>query len=218
MVKGAWQMFGARKGLAGTSGARWTDLRLWLGLALMVGSMFAGAFVLSANEQSITVWRASADLAVGDVPQVEPVSVRLDDAASAYLRTSSAPQGRMRVPVQAGALLPAAAVGGEDSTNGRLVTVPVDALHAPVGLAAGDVVDVWATSDDREDRLPPTLVLASAHVQAVDRENAGVGGEIPVVLEVERDQAAPIIAASRGRIWLVKVPLSAQSLTEDSQT
>jgi hypothetical protein len=55
------------------------------------------------------------------------------------------------------------------------------------------------------------LILAEAHVQAVDRENVGVGGEIPVVLEIDRDQTAPIIAASRGDISLVEVPFAAQS-------
>ncbi len=211
-------MVGAHRALAGRTGARWTDLRLWLGLALILGSMFAGAFLLSAQEQSIAVWRASVDLAVGDVPQVEPVSVRLDDSASAYLTTSSRPQGRMRVPVQAGALLPAAAVGAADPSQDRLVTVAVDALHAPMDLTAGDVVDVWATSDDTAHPLPPTLVLAEAHVQAVDRENVGIGGEIPVVLAVDRLQTASIIAASGGHISLVEVPLSAQRTVASTRT
>ncbi|MDP2014813.1 MAG: hypothetical protein Q8L05_11365 [Actinomycetota bacterium] len=211
-------MVGTHKAMLGKVGARWTDLRLWLGLALIVGSMFAGAYLLSANEQSIEVWRASTDLAVGDVPQVEPVSVRLDAAASAYLVTSSMPQGRMRVPVQAGALLPAAAVGAAESSHDRLVTVPVDALHAPMDLTAGDVVDVWAIPDDSSNPLPPNLVLAEAHVQAVDRENVGVGGEIPVVLAIERDRAASIVAASRGLISLVEVPLSAQRPAPESRT
>ncbi len=193
-----------------TRSARWTDIRLWFGLALIVTSMLAGAYVLSAGEDSMTVWRASTDLAIGDVPQLEPVSVRLDGSAVAYVRATSMPEGRMRVPVAEGALLPVAAVGAAESTTSRLITVAVDSLHSPVGLAPGDVVDVWATTNDTQNPMPPTLVLAQAHVQAVDRENVGVGGELPVVLDVDKDQTAPIIAASRGQISLVEVPLSAQ--------
>ncbi|MDO8732795.1 MAG: hypothetical protein Q7L55_09565 [Actinomycetota bacterium] len=201
---------GARSARSVKQVVRWTDLRLWLGLGLVIGSMFAGAFVLSSGEQSVTIWRAATDLAVGDVPQVEAISVRLDDSAAAYLPATSIPEGRMRVPVTAGALLPAAAVGAAEPTTGRLVTVPVDSLHSPVGLAPGDVVDVWATTDDTSNPAPPSLVLAQAHVQAVDRENIGVGGEVPVVLEVASNQAASIIAAARGQISLVEVPLPAQ--------
>ena len=203
-------MFRAGTALAAGPSARWTDLRLWLGLALIVGSMLAGAYVLSADDQSVTVWRASSDLAVGDLPQVEPVTVRLGDASSAYLSATTQPQGRMRVPVQAGALVPAAALGAAESTQSRLVTVAVDALQAPVGLAAGDVVDVWATPDDKASSAAPSMILAQAHVQAVDRDSIGVGGEVPVVLDVDRTQSAAVIAASRGRVTLVEVPLAAQ--------
>ncbi len=203
-------MFGARRRLTGSRRPRWSDLRLWLGLLLILGSMFAGAYLLSADEESVSVWRASADLAVGDVPQVEPVLVRLGAASTAYLATTDTPIGRMRVPVAAGALLPAAAVGAAEPAHSRLVTLPVDALHAPVGLASGDVVDVWVAPDESSHPATASLVLAEAHVHAVDRENAGVGGEIPVVLDVDRAQAGVLIAVSRGVVSLVKVPLSAQ--------
>ena len=203
-------MFRLRGGLGSSAGARWTDLRLWLGLGLIVISMLAGAYLLSAGEQSITVWRASADLAVGDVPQVEPINLRLDDSASAYLAATTQPEGRMRVPVQAGALVPASAVGAAESPQGRLVTVAVDSLHMPVGLAAGDVVDVWSMPHDDENLAPPNLILAQGHVHAVDRDNVGVAGEVPVVLEVDEEQSASIIGASKGRITLVEVPLAAQ--------
>ena len=209
-------MFRARAGVGRKAAARWTDLRLWLGLCLIVGSMLAGAYLLSADEDSITVWRASADLAVGDLPQVEPVTVRLEDSASIYLSATTQPEGRMRVPVQAGALLPAAAVGAGDSAQSRLVTVAVDSLHTPVGLSPGDVVDVWATPQDSSNPAPPNLILAQAHVHDVDRDNVGVAGEVPVVLEVDREQSASIIGASRGRISLVEVPLAAQSSSSRS--
>ena len=64
---------------------RLRDLRVWLGLALILGSMFLGAFVLSSGNQTNNVWRATRDLAVGSVPEVESVTLALGDAASTYL-------------------------------------------------------------------------------------------------------------------------------------
>ncbi|MDO9485041.1 MAG: hypothetical protein Q7K25_03160 [Actinomycetota bacterium] len=211
-------MSGSRGVRASKRSARWTDMRLWLGLVLILGSMFAGAYLLSAGEQTITVWRAAANLAVGDAPVVEPISVRLDDSALAYIPASSPPLGRMRVPVAVGALLPAAAVGAGEPATGRLITVAVDSLHAPVGLDAGDVVDVWVTAGDANESSTPALILAQAHVQAVDRDNLGVGGEIPVVLAIDRERVAPIIAASSGKISLVEVPFAAQSSGADDRS
>jgi len=187
---------------------RWRDLRLWLGLALIVGSMLLGAAMLSSGEQTVSVWRATRDLAVGDEAEVEPITVRLADASSSYLSTQSMPSGRMRVPVAAGALVPASAVGLPPAQDGRLVTVPIDAVRAPMGIDAGDVVDVWVAPQNSDAR--PTLVLAQAHVHAVDRENIGVGGEIPVVLAIAEHDVAAVIEASREMISLVEVPLDSQ--------
>ena len=192
---------------------RWRDVRLWVGLALILVSMIAGARLLSGPDGAALVWRASADLARGGVPVAEPVQVQLGDAAADYLPADVPINGRMLIAVPAGALIPARAVGDPPRGEVREVTVPVDPLHAPVGLAAGDRVDVWATPTDPADTglapAAPALVLPQVLVVAADREALGVGGEIPVVLEVPTAQVPPLVLALRtGDIDLTAVPIT----------
>jgi hypothetical protein len=192
---------------------RLLDLRLWLGVALILVSMLVGAQVLSSGTQTVTVWRASRDLAVGAVPEVQPAVVALDGLESAYLPAVAPPAGRMRQEVAAGALVPATAVGAAVPATTRLVTVPVEPMHAPIGLAAGDIVDVWSTPEATSAAAPPnpTPVLSGIRVEQVDREADGLRGEVPVVLAVDAAQVAQVVAAARGTITLVLTPLPSQA-------
>jgi len=192
---------------------KWRDTRIWLGLGFIVAAMFIGAFVMSSGKATSTVWRATRDLPVGAVPEVEPVSVALGDAAATYLPTSELPQGRMKLPVVSGGLLPRNAVGAAVPSTSRLVTIPVDPLRVPVGLAAGDVVDVWASAPKTNDGAPPipTQVLSNIRVADVDREASSMGGDLPVVLDIDQSQTAQLIGATRADISLVLVPMPSQS-------
>lgn len=191
---------------------RWRDARLWLGVALMAVGMIAGARILGADPDTVVVWQASRDLPPGVPPVAQPVEVSLGPAATAYLRADEPLGGRLRVPVAAGALIPADALVQSPQAGIRLVTLAVDPLHAPVGLSGGDVVDVWATEVDAARSIvqEPALVLPQARVAQVDAENLGLGGEIGVVIEVPQDLAAELVRAARSRVVdLVAVPLAA---------
>ena len=190
---------------------RWRDTRLWLGLGWMIAAMMWGASLMSQGESMVTVWRASRDLAPGAVPVVEPVAVALGAAAASYATADLPLDGRMILPVSAGSLVPIAAVGSLPSTGARRVTIPVDPLHAPVDLAAGDRVDVWATATDggQTSIAPPSLVLPRALVISADRESVGVGGEIAVVIEVPEAEVSTAVAAIRsGMVDLAAVPIT----------
>ena len=199
--------------MIGSKRRRLRDLRIWLGLALILGSMFIGAFVLSSGEHTSNVWRATRDLAIGSFPQVETVALALGDTAANYLPATQIPQGRMRYPVAMGGLIPLNAVGALVPAAVRLVTIPVDPMRAPVAIAAGDVVDIWVSSPKTNDGVPPipTLVLSNIRVAEVDREFTGIGGELPVVLDVVTSQTAQLLGAMRGELSLVLVPLESQS-------
>lgn len=191
--------------------ARYSDLRLWLGIALLVGSTVAGYALLSRSEDTVTVWRATRDLAPGTPPTgLEQVEVSREVAAGGYARPGDVLDGRLRWPVAADGLLPLAALDSAPRTDSRQVTVPVDPLHAPVALEAGDVVDVWTTP--RPDAAAaegrqPTLVLRAAVVTSVAVDAIGIGGEIAVVLEVPSGVVPAVVAATRtGVVDLVAVP------------
>ena len=190
---------------------RWRDTRLWLGLGFMIVAMVWGASLMSGSESTVTVWRASRDLLPGAAPVVEPVAVSLGAAAGSYLTADQPLVGVMLLPVTAGSLVPAAAVGGAPSSGVRRVTFPVDPLHAPVDLAAGDRVDVWATVTDGGSTsvIPPVLVLPRVLVVSADRESLGVGGEIAVVVEVPKSQVSAAVSAIRsGVVDLAAVPIT----------
>ena len=191
--------------------ARYSDLRLWLGILLLVGSTVAGYLLLSQGEDTVTVWRATRDLAPGTPPTaLEQVAVSREVAGEGYARPGDELVGRLRWPIPAGGLVPLAALGDESRTDAREVTVPVDPLHAPVALQEGDIVDVWSMprpdSASAEGRAP-VLVLPAAVVASLAADAIGIGGEIAVVLEVPTDVVASVVAATRsGVIDLVAVP------------
>ena len=192
---------------------RWRDLRLWVGLAIMVLAMFAGAFILSRGEQTTTVWRASTDLSIGSVPVATPVTVALGEAQDQYLPANEPLTGRLRWPVAAGDLIPRGALGYSSLLNARLVTLPVDPLHAPVNLASGDIVDIWSTPAEAAGGITakPVLVFSRVTVAEAAIDSVGIGGEIAVVVEVPADGAAQLVAAARsGLIDLVAVPITSQ--------
>lgn len=189
---------------------QWRDLRLWIGLILIVVSMLAGARLLSSSQETVTVWRASRDLAVGAMPVAEPVTVVLGEAASAYASADTPLDGRMRVPVFAGAFIPADATGPTPLARTRQMTIAVDPLHAPVDVTSGDTVDVWATpSSGGQASGAPMLVLSKAMVLQTSPDALGVAGQLAVVIEVPEPRVADVVAAVRGgQVDLVEVPLA----------
>src|SRR3954453_8266750 len=74
---------------------RWLDLRLVLGLLLVLGSVLLGARVVSAADATVPVWAAAGGLAARSLLPVDvlvAVDVRLDDAADAFLSTTTKPE------------------------------------------------------------------------------------------------------------------------------
>lgn len=198
--------------------ASWTDRRLLLGALLVVGSLVGVVAVVAASDDSVGVWAVRVGLAPGmtvDASDVELQQVRLP-ATDAYLTEGQSPVGSVVVrQVSAGELLPAGAVVAADAApDRRLVTVPVERHHLPADLARGEQVDVYLVTRDATGGAvgDPVLVLASATVDDVEGEGSRFSGsslETGVVLAVDADQVADVVAASaRGSVVLVRVPES----------
>lgn len=186
----------------------WRDPRLWIGVALVAGSVLAGARLLGGADDTIEVWAASGDLAVGQqVAEDDLVArrVRFDDDADAerYLRVgeelpAAATLGRA---VGAGELLPVAALGKPD---GGLLEVPIwapfDAI--PGDLAAGARVDVYVTPVAGGGGLRAQLVLDDVLVVAAPRGESGFGpsGNRQVLIGVaDADQAGVGVALAAAK-------------------
>jgi hypothetical protein len=197
------------------AGAGRRDLRLALGVALVVASVVIGSRVLAAADDRVPVWSASSGLAAGTTLSADDLvatPVAVDDLA-AYAATSQDLVGlRLTRDLGAGELVPLSALGPSAGADRRLVTVPVDPLHAPPSLARGERVDVYVSPDDGTSvgdgvEVLPALVLAGALVADPGATDAtGVTDQVGVVLDVAAADADRAVAAARGgEVDLVRV-------------
>ena len=195
---------------------RWLDLRLVLGVLLVLGSVLMGARVVSAADATVPVWAASSDLAPGT--EISPddlvaVDVRLDEAAKAYLSTSERPDGwLLSRAVRAGELLPYSAL--EEASERVQVALPVQAGFVPPALTRGQLIDVYAVADPAAGATvvadgSVTLVVEQATVQETSERADGVLSTptttVQVVISVPADEAADVLGAIAGRPLVVVV-------------
>jgi hypothetical protein len=195
---------------------RWLDLRLVLGLLLVLGSVLLGARVVSAADATVPVWAAAGDLAAGTVLTADDlvaVDVRLDDTADAYLSTSTKPDGRtLARAVSAGELLPRSTLVETDELV--QLALPVQAGYVPPSLQRGQLVDVYAVADPAAGATAVadgsvTPVVTSAPVQAISGRSEGVLATptttVQVVVSVEAEEAADVLSSIGGRPLVVVV-------------
>lgn len=203
---------------------RWLDTRFVLGVLLVVVSALAGARLLASAQSYQRVLVASHPLTVGERVTAEDFRVgraRLYGAGGEYVAAAAVPVGYVVVrPVGRGELVPVGALARTVSAGAtREVSVPVVAGHFPAGLAAGDVVDIYATP--RASSLAgggiATLVLSRAEVAQVESSAAGLGAgpaTVGVVLTVGHADVARLVTALQvGAIDLVQVPAAASTAT-----
>jgi hypothetical protein len=195
---------------------RWLDLRLVLGVLLVLGSVLLGARVVTAADATVPVWAAAGDLAAGTeltADDLVPVAVRLDATARAYLSTGTRPEGRtLGRAVRAGELVPRSAL--ERSADRVQLALPVQAGFVPPSLQRGQRVDVYAVADpaagaSRVADGSVALVIQEAPVQAVSGRSAGVLSSatttLQVVVSVAAADAADVLASIGGRPLVVVV-------------
>jgi hypothetical protein len=195
---------------------RWLDLRLVLGVLLVLVSVLLGARVVGAADATVPVWAASGDLAAGTVlaaGDLVAVDVRLDDAADRYLATSTRPEGRsLARAVRDGELLPRSVLEGAPELV--QLALPVQAGYVPPGLDRGQVVDVYAVADPAVGASGTAdggvaLVVGAAPVQAVSGRTDGVlssaATTVQVVVAVAPDEADDVLTAIGGRPLVVVV-------------
>lgn len=191
----------------------WRDTRLWIGVALVAGSIALGARVLAGADDMTQVWAARVDLQPGAPVSADDVvarSVRLDNAAAGRYLPVDGPwpdEDHLLRGVGEGELLPAAALG---SPERGVVAVPISvpAGAVPPSVAAGAVVDVWVTSGDRgEDAAPILDDVVVLEVPPVE-ELLGAGGDRQVVVGVPadaREGVGKVLAAGRdGRVSITR--------------
>jgi hypothetical protein len=208
---------------------RWLDLRLVVGVLLVLGSVAVGARVVAAADDTVPVLVATQDLTV-DRPLtaalVQTRQVLLEDGLARYL-SGDVPEGYVMVrPVEAGELVPRSAVApaGEVAEDLRYVTLALPAAELPAGLRAGRVVDVWVAPDGEATGAVAELLLAGITVTDVGGDSGGLGvsgTERAVTLAVTpgaaddtlEEAVARLVAAARdARVYLAAVPDGSQGV------
>lgn len=163
---------------------RLRDPRLWIGLALVAGSVLLGARTLAAADDTVGVWTLRADVPAGQpvgstALEAEQVRFADSDVLDCYWLASEPLPGAAVAArdLAAGELLARSAVREQSSSEMAHLPVVVGAAGAPEDLEVGDVVDVWVVppGDTLGDRRPAEQVLEEVQVIASARESGPLG-------------------------------------------
>lgn len=197
----------------------WRDLRLVVGLLLVLLSVAGGIRLAAELDESTPVYTAARDLLPGQlVTQADlvPVPVRLGERAEGYVDGTAPvqPGTYLLRQVLEGELVPAAALGTQRQAVDKTVSVPVDPV-AVRSVVPGAVVDVWVSHRDRdavgEVYGEPDLLLEGAVVDQVPSEGGSLSaglGRSAVQVVVPADRVGDLIGAvdQGARVTLVPAP------------
>jgi hypothetical protein len=195
----------------------WRDVRLLVGLALVLLSVVAGAVVVSAADRTSPTYAASRALTPGeslDAADLTVVGARVTGGPSPYLSARGPLRPGLVVlrPVLPGELVPLSAVGDRAQVALRPVTVPVDPEIAD-GLATGMLVDVWVARhlpDGDRGYAEPERIATDVPVgeRATRRGALGSSSTTAVQVLVDGTVVPTLIHAvdDEDRVTLVPVP------------
>ena len=156
----------------------WRDPRLLIGLALVLGSVVAGARTVAAAQSTTGVYALAGTVGAGSTlssSDLRVVQVHVDAAtAAAYVGSAEQLDSGWVVlrGLPAGELLPRSALARAGDLTSRSVSLHLDG-GVPEGVREGGLVDVWVTwttQSGTDERPQPVQVVEAAEVAA-----AGVG-------------------------------------------
>lgn len=209
---------------------RWLDVRMILGMVLVLGCVLVGARVIAAADESTTVWALQHDLAPGSLLQsddLKKVQVRLYANADTYLSGASSPAGRvLNRAVSAGELLPKSALASRSAYVTLALSVP--AQRVPTALAHGQAINVYATQPESagsqstgsgSSQPVVTLVAEAVAVAAVSGRGSGAltvsTSALQVSVKVPACRVEELIAGTEGKMLSIVVLESTPAAKED---
>ena len=187
----------------------WRDPRLWVGVALVAGSVVAGARLLATADDTTAVWAVADDLAAGEVLTADDLTatrVRFADAADAgrYLAVQDELPAELTLTraLGAGELVPEAALGAAADQEQVSVSISLPADQVPTGVASGSRVDVWVVGESRGRRAAAELVLEDVAVleapQLADSFAAATTRQVVLGVPEDEQEALAVILAGTG--------------------
>ena len=195
--------------------ARWKDGRLVLGVLLVAITTLAGAKLLSAADDTTTIWAAKQDIPAG-------TKLTSDDLTTARVRfTNSEDAGRyvaadadlkglvVTRAVDAGEFVPRDAAVSESDSDRTELPLSIATGRLPADIAGGDEVDIWVVPKDADQ--PAKLLWAKVRVLQVDAVKGVAGASARRQVLVGLAQAdvrrlpATLSAMSTGEPVLVRI-------------
>ena len=179
---------------------RLTDWRLWVGLALVIGSTFAGQKILNSYDHGISALVVTRDLAPGQritagVVRLEKVS--LPDTSSVIKSQDEIIGKIVQQPIFSGSVLDARMLTHRKNENLRALSIPLLAGHVPP-LEVGALVDVWFTPSTDGVQLPgPARVLVKNAVITVPPSSQDSQMNTAITLEVKFNDVQRVVTAMR---------------------
>lgn len=174
--------------------------RYLLGLILIITSFISAFLISSASDRTITVWASSTDLAPGKIIEekdITPVKVRLLSNAEQYLDASVEIVGTSVVrKIGAAELIPSFALSPQVDTSLQRVPIQVERLMSPVGLGAGDLVDIYGIPNQMASQsgVVSELILESVGIEEIDDSARELGGAIGITLLVPDSLISDLIS------------------------
>lgn len=189
--------------------ARWKDGRLVLGVLLVAITALAGAKLLSAADDTTTIWAAKHDLAAGTKltsDDLTTVRVRFtsSDDADKYVAADANLKGLVVArAVDSGEFVPRDAAVAESDTDRTELPLSVPSGQLPADTAAGDMVDIWVVPKSQGQAAKP--LWTSVRVLQIDAVKGVSGG-------TARRQV--LIGLSRTDVQRLPIALTAMSTGE----
>ncbi|MGA8255595.1 MAG: hypothetical protein WB767_03385 [Nocardioides sp.] len=186
------------------SGPGWRDPRLWVGVAIVAGSVLLGVRVLDAADDTVPVWAVNRSVAAGEqLSDADLVARRVhfaDDADLArYLTVDQSLPAELEVarPLSDGELLPRSALDEVDSDDTVHVALPVAPLRLPPTVGTGTIVDVYLSGVGGAHRARSGAVLSEVPVVDVPGmdDAFATGGDRQIVLGVDAVDVADLYEA-----------------------
>ena len=160
--------------------ARWKDGRLVLGVLLVAITALAGAKLLSAADDTTTIWAAKHDLQAGTTltgDDLTTVRVRFtsSDDANRYVAADADLKGLVVArAVDAGEFVPREAAVSESERNRTELPLSVSTGRLPSDTEGGDTVDIWVVTKGQSQ--PARLLWSSVRVLQIDAVKGVAGG------------------------------------------
>ena len=187
----------------------WRDPRLWVGVALVAGSVVAGARLLAAADDTTAVWAAADDLSAGEVVTADDLTatqVRFADLADAgrYLAVADELPDELTLTraLGAGELVPAGALGAPTDGEQVSVSISLPADQVPTDVTSGSRVDVWVVGERGGRPVSAEVVLEDVPVLeaplAAESFAATTGRQVVLAVPEDEPDALAVILAGSG--------------------